>query len=83
MSRTCPGWRPPKGIRMKDMLAHWKKLEADAAECALIRDLATDEAKLRLYTLLSEQLQTLASEVERVITAKVNGLTANGVLPSA
>jgi hypothetical protein len=58
---------------MKDMLAHWEKLEADAAECALIRDLATDKAKRQLYTLLAEHLQTLASEVERVITAKANG----------
>jgi hypothetical protein len=58
---------------MKDMLAHWEKLEADAAECALIRDLATDKAKRQLYTLLAEHLKTLASEVERVITAKANG----------
>ena len=58
---------------MKDMLAHWEKLEADAAECALIRDLATDKAKRQLYTLLAEHLKTLASDVERVITAKANG----------
>jgi hypothetical protein len=58
---------------MKDMLAHWEKLEDDAAECALVRDLATDKAKRQLYTLLAEHLETLASEVERVITAKANG----------
>ena len=58
---------------MKDMIAHWEKLEADAAEYALIRDLATDKAKRKLYTLLADHLQTLASEVERVITAKANG----------
>jgi hypothetical protein len=28
---------------MKDMQAHLEKLRADAAECALIRDLATDQ----------------------------------------
>ena len=56
---------------MKDMIAHWEKLQAHAAECALIRDLATDKAKRELYTLLAEHLQTLASEM-RVITAKAN-----------
>jgi hypothetical protein len=30
---------------MKDMEAHLEKLRADAAECALIRDLATDLAR--------------------------------------
>jgi hypothetical protein len=58
---------------MKDMIAHWEKLEADAAKYALIRDLATDKAKRKLYTLLADHLQTLAPEVERVITAKANG----------
>ena len=58
---------------MKDMIAHSEKLEADAAKYALIRDLATDKAKRKLYTLLADHLQTLASEVERVITAKANG----------
>lgn len=58
---------------MKDMIAHWEKLEADAAEYALIGDLATDKAKRKLYTLLADHLQTLAPEVERVITAKANG----------
>jgi hypothetical protein len=58
---------------MKDMLAHWEKLDAHAAECALIRDLATDEAKRKLYTLLAEHLRMLASEVTRVITSKANG----------
>ncbi len=58
---------------MKDMIAHWEKLQADAADCALIRDLATDKIKRELYTLLAEHLRTLALEVERVITAKANG----------
>jgi phage gp36-like protein len=30
---------------MKDILVHLEKLRADAAEYALIRDLATDQAK--------------------------------------
>lgn len=58
---------------MKDMLAHWKKLQADAAECGLIRDGATDEVKRELYARLVESFRIMATEVERVITARANG----------
>jgi hypothetical protein len=58
---------------MKDMRAHLEKLRADAAECALIRDLATDPEKRHLFTRLAEHLQTLASEVEAAIAAKLSG----------
>lgn len=58
---------------MKDMLAHWEMLQAHAAECGLIRDLATDKRKRELYAQLAQSLQILASEVERVITARANG----------
>ena len=54
---------------MKDMLAHWEMLRADAAEFALIRDLATDAEKRELYTLMAEQITMLAAEIERVLTA--------------
>ena len=43
---------------MRDMKAHLDKLRADAAECALIRDLATDPAKRELFTRLAEHLAT-------------------------
>ena len=39
---------------MKDMQAQLDKLRADAAECALIRDLATDPTKRDLFTKLAE-----------------------------
>jgi hypothetical protein len=58
---------------MKDMQAHLEKLRADAAECALIRDLATDLEKRALFTRLAEHLNALASEVEAAIAAKLNG----------
>ena len=58
---------------MKDMEAHLEKLRADAAECALIRDLATDPQKRSLFTRLAEHLATLASEVEAAIVAKRTG----------
>jgi hypothetical protein len=56
---------------MQDMQTHLEKLRADAAECALIRDLATDTKKRELFTRLAEHLGTLASEVEAAIAAEV------------
>ena len=56
---------------MKDIGAHLEKLRADAAECALIRDLATDPQKRALFTRLAEHLATLASEVEATIAVKL------------
>ena len=58
---------------MQDMKAHLEKLRADAAECALIRDLATDPDKRELFARLAEHLTTLASEIEAVIAAKRGG----------
>jgi hypothetical protein len=58
---------------MKDIEAHLEKLRANAAECALIRDLATDPRKRALFTRLAEHLATLASEVEAAIAAKLTG----------
>ncbi len=43
---------------MQDMKAHLEKLRADAAECALIRDLATDPQKRALFTRLADHLST-------------------------
>ena len=58
---------------MQDMKAHLEKLRTDAAECSLIRDLATDPQKRALFTRLAEHLGTLASEVEAAIAAKLTG----------
>ncbi len=52
---------------MKDMQAQLEKLRSDAAECALIRDLATDPKKREIFTRLADHLIVLASEVERAI----------------
>jgi hypothetical protein len=40
---------------MQDMQAQLEKLRRDAAECALIRDLATDPKKRDLFARLAEQ----------------------------
>jgi hypothetical protein len=52
---------------MKDMQAQLEKLRKDAAECALIRDLATDPKKRELFTRLADHLSVLAAEVERAV----------------
>jgi len=58
---------------MKDMIARWEKLTADAAECAQISNLAVDKTKRTLFAQLAVQLTMLASELERAITASANG----------
>jgi hypothetical protein len=52
---------------VKDVLVHLEKLRTDAAECGLIRDLATDPTKRELFARLAAHLEVLASEVERAI----------------
>ncbi len=55
---------------MKDMLRSLEKLRADAAEAAVMRDLAIDSAKRELFARLAVHLATLASEVERAIAPR-------------
>ena len=52
---------------MKDYLVHLEKLRNDAAECALVRDLATDKAKREMFDRLAQHLTQLADEVERAM----------------
>ena len=52
---------------MKNMQASLDKLRAEAAEAAIIRDLATDSHKREVFTKLAEHLSTLALEIERAI----------------
>jgi hypothetical protein len=55
---------------MKDYQAHLEKLRKDAAECALVRDLATDEAKREIFDRLARHLDQLADEVERAMNVR-------------
>jgi hypothetical protein len=52
---------------MKDLQVHLEKLRTDAAECALIRDLATEKTKKELFARLAQHLEVLADEVEQAI----------------
>lgn len=57
---------------MRDYQAQIEKLRTDAAECALIRDLATETAKRELFDRLARHLTTLADEVEQTMLAEQN-----------
>jgi len=61
---------------MKDMQASLAKLRTDAAEAALIRDLATNSHKRELFTRLAAHFATLAAEVERAIAARAESQAA-------
>ena len=50
-----------------ELSAKAEKLRTDAAECALIRDLATEHKKRELFDRLALHLDTLAAEIERHI----------------
>ncbi len=52
---------------MKDYQASIEKLRRDAAEAALIRDLATDSIKREMFDKLHEHLNRLADEVEKAM----------------
>ena len=55
---------------MKDYRASIEKLRKDAAEAALIRDLATDPGKRELYDRLHRHFNRLANEVEQAINSR-------------
>lgn len=67
---------------MIDMRKQAEKLRTDAAECALIRDLATDPVKRELFSRLADHLNVLASEVERAI-AETMGASSQRPSPRA
>jgi hypothetical protein len=58
---------------MKDYQSHVEKLRKDAAECALVRDLATDKAKREMFDRLARHLDQLADGVERAMNARKSG----------
>ena len=55
---------------MKGYQKHLEKLRADAAECRLISDLATEQKKRETFDRLALHLATLADQVEQ---AMMNG----------
>jgi hypothetical protein len=57
---------------MKDVPTHLEQLKADVAECARMRDLATDEAMRDLYARLTAHLGVLAAQIEKVIADRTH-----------
>ena len=57
---------------MKDYQASLEKLRTDAAEAAIIRDLATDPVKREMFARLAEHLARLADEVEAAMKRSSN-----------
>ena len=52
---------------MQDYQAALEKLRSDAADAALIRDLATDSAKRDMFDRLAKHLDQLADDIERAM----------------
>jgi hypothetical protein len=52
---------------VKDYRASIEKLRKDAAEAALVRDLATDQIKRDMYDSLHKHFSRLADEVEQAV----------------
>jgi protoporphyrinogen oxidase len=55
---------------MKDYRASLGKLRKDSAESKLISDLATSNAKRKMFAKLAKGLEKLADEIERAMTVK-------------
>jgi hypothetical protein len=64
------------GDAMKDFQIQLEKLRRDAAECALIRDLATDREKRELFEKLAGHLTVLADQVELAMRDRTSGSAA-------
>ena len=60
-------WDTKRDSALKDYLAQVEKLRKDAAECARIRDLATEKDKRELFDRLASHLTVLADQVEQAI----------------
>ena len=60
------------GLAVKDYQASLEKLRKDAAEAALIRDLATDPTKREMYNKLHEHFSRLADEIETAMKGKLS-----------
>jgi hypothetical protein len=66
---------------MKDFRASVEKLRRDAAEAALIRDLATDPTKRQMFDRLHKHFHRLADEVQNAINASTVIANSLGLQP--
>ncbi len=57
---------------MKDYQEHLERLRKEAAECALIRDLATDKQKREMFDRICNHLSVLANQIEMAMLERKN-----------
>lgn len=55
---------------MKDLTETLRKLRADAEDCDLVSQLATDRVKRETFAKLASQLRLAADDVERAIAER-------------
>jgi hypothetical protein len=67
-----------RDIDLEDMQTHLEQLQAQVADCELIRDLTTDRAERDLFKKFSEHFRVLAAEVERAIAARTSAQHRRG-----
>jgi hypothetical protein len=56
---------------MKNMQAHLEKMQIQIAECEMIRDLANDPKKRKLFSKLVEHFRVLAAEIEKTMVDQI------------
>jgi putative hemolysin len=57
---------------VKDYQEHLERLRKEAAECALIRDLATDKQKREMFDRICNHLSVLANQIEMAMLERKN-----------
>jgi hypothetical protein len=58
---------------MKDYQAHAENIRKEAAECAEVRDRATDQAKREMFDRLVSHLTVLADQIEMAMLKRKGG----------
>ena len=56
---------------MQDLRNQLEKIKADADDCVLISELATDATKRETFRRLADQLLQMSREIEQVIAEKL------------
>jgi hypothetical protein len=60
-------------VRMKDLHAKLEQLVAEAQDCDLISNLATDQARQATFRRMAEQFRKMAEELRADIAARMSG----------
>ena len=66
---------------MKDLQAKLEQILAEAHDCDLIGNLATDQAKRATFRRMAAQFHEMAKELKADIAARITGPEGRGLLP--